>query len=167
MKKIIHMLCLALFITLMLTPEVQAQRRRGWSPQAKGAAIGTGAGAAAGAIINKRNRVVGGVIGGLAGGAAGYAIGKHKDNKNKAAARRAAEQREAERRAELARAEAEKVTPVASTNQVASATHRPNGLHTLAANPAINPVNALFLPNETVGDPTAPYASSEYRRKSW
>ena len=78
MKTIIHILCLAFFITLMLTPEVQAQRRKGWSPQAKGAAIGTGAGAAAGAIINKRNRVVGGVIGGLAGGAAGYAIGKHK-----------------------------------------------------------------------------------------
>ena len=83
MKTIIHILCLVLLFEVCISSVAQAQRRRGWSPQAKGTAIGVGAGAAAGAIINKRNRVVGGVIGGLAGGAAGYAIGKHKDNKNK------------------------------------------------------------------------------------
>ena len=88
---------------------VGSKAKRGWSPQATGAAIGTGAGAAVGAVINKRNRVVGGVIGGVVGGAAGYAIGKNKDNKNKAeAARVAAAQKAAAEKAAADRAVAEK-----------------------------------------------------------
>ena len=93
---------------------IGSQAKRGWSPQATGTTIGAGAGAAAGAIINKRNRVVGGVIGGVVGGAAGYAIGKNKDNKNKAeaarvaAAERAAAQKAAAEKAAADRAAAEK-----------------------------------------------------------
>lgn len=157
---------------------------RGWSPQAKGTAIGAGAGAAAGAIINKRNRVVGGVIGGVAGGAAGYAIGKHIDNKQrKEAARLAAEREAAERAATERAAAAEEREELASgsrnrTYTVAAATPPNRAKATqsvdqmpnlLAANTAPVPyvLPGGFLANESYGDTTTPYATSEYRRKSW
>ena len=102
---------------------VGSNAKRGWSPQATGTAIGTGAGAAVGAIINKRNRVVGGVIGGVVGGAAGYAIGKHKDNKNKAeaarvaAAERALAQKTAADRAAYEKAATEKAAAERADNE--------------------------------------------------
>ncbi|MBD2702175.1 glycine zipper 2TM domain-containing protein [Spirosoma sp. BT702] len=120
--------------------EVQAQR--GWKPQTKGAVIGGVAGGAAGAIINKRNRVVGGVIGGVVGGAAGYAIGKHKDNKNKEAARVAAAERareaaaEREREAAIARREQEREAAAAERDRaVAAAVERERALHAKANTP--------------------------------
>lgn len=154
--------------------------KKRWSPQAKGTAIGAGVGGAAGAIINKRNRVVGGVIGGVAGGAAGYAIGKIKDNKNKEAARIAAANRAAaeERAAAEQRAAARAAghTGVADNKpMVASASTKGTNAKAvqpvamLAAHPTTPAymMNAGFLENETYGDPSAPYGTSEYRRKSW
>lgn len=152
---------------------------RRWSPQAKGTAIGAGAGAAAGAIINKRNRVVGGVIGGVAGGAAGYAIGKHVDNKRKKEAARLAAEREAaervaatEAREELASGSMNRTysvvaaTPANRAKVRPSATQAPNLFATNTATvPYVLPGG--FLVNESYGDPTTPYATSEYRRKSW
>ena len=153
---------------------VQAQDRKGWSPQAKGAVIGGLGGAAAGAIINKRNRPVGGVVGGVAGGAIGYGVGKHIDNKQKerariAAANRAAAAREAGYRRAIARANANKAT----TTRTQTAAVPANSL--VASNAAYNaqgmPVpaasGAAYLPNEAYGDPSHPYSTSEYRRKSW
>lgn len=151
---------------------------RRWSPQAKGAAIGAGTGAAAGAIINKRNRVVGGVIGGVAGGAAGYAVGKHIDNKRKKAARLAAEREAAERQAaaqervELASGSMNRTysvaaaTPTSRMKATQPAAKIPN---LLAENTVVVPyvLPGGFLVNESYGDPTTPYATSEYRRKSW
>ena len=149
------------------------QGKKRWSPQAKGAAIGAGVGGAAGAIINKRNRVVGGVIGGVAGGAAGYAIGKIKDNKNKEAARIAAANRaEAERNA-AARAAGQTRVPDDSKPVVVSASIKEPSVvqpvAMLAAHPntAAAMISAGYLENETYGDPSAPYGTSEYRRKSW
>jgi len=147
----------------------QARRKENGkvSPQARGAVIGTVAGGAAGAVINKRNRVVGGVIGGVLGGATGYAIGKHKDNKNKAAARAAAERAAAERAA-LARAEAaQKPYPATAPNASVNAAAKAPIYSAVAAPAAYVTTNTIFLRNESYGDPTAPYASSEYRRKSW
>lgn len=154
------------------------QGKRRWSPQAKGTAIGAGVGGAAGAIINKRNRVVGGVIGGVAGGAAGYAIGKIKDNKNKEAARIAAANRaEAERNA-AARAAGQTRDPdskpaVAATS-VGGATSikepsvvQPVAMLAAHPNTSAAMISAGYLENETYGDPSAPYGTSEYRRKSW
>ena len=116
MKKLPFVLSLTMLLSALFgAPSVQAQDRKGWSPQAKGAVIGGLGGAAAGAIINKRNRPVGGIIGGVAGGAIGYGVGKHIDNKQKARARvaaanRAAAARDAEYRRSLARANARNTT---------------------------------------------------------
>lgn len=148
------------------------QGKKRWSPQAKGTAIGAGVGGAAGAIINKRNRVVGGVIGGVAGGAAGYAIGKIKDNKNKEAARIAAANRaEAERNA-AARAAGQARVPdskpvVASTSIKEPSVIQPVAMLAAHPNMAAATISAGYLENETYGDPSAPYGTSEYRRKSW
>ena len=141
----------------------------------KGAVIGAGVGGAAGAIINKRNRVVGGVIGGVAGGVAGYAIGKHIDNKQKArieAENRARVAAEAAENRELASAAKPSVmhVPVVAVN--AAAVTQPQAV-TMAAVASAEPVpstqlaNVLFLPNNSYGDPSTPYPTSEYRRKSW
>lgn len=156
------------------------QGKKRWSPQAKGTVIGAGVGGAAGAVINKRNRAVGGVVGGVAGGAAGYAIGKHIDNKNKA--RIAAANRAAAERAERAAVEREAAARAAGQPNeradqpalVATSTKTVNGK-------AVQPVALLasqstqtsfilaegYLANNSFGDPTAPYGTSEYRRKSW
>ncbi|HEX8349050.1 MAG TPA: glycine zipper domain-containing protein [Hymenobacter sp.] len=167
MKKISQLLSLVLLFSLLLSQGAQAQEKKRWSPQAKGAVIGVGAGALGGAIIHKRNRAVGGVVGGVVGGAAGYAIGKHKDNKNKEAARVAAANRAAAaHRAEVARqntVRAKAAAPVAVTAASLTAA-RPAGLY--GAQGKSMP-GAAFLPNESYGDRSTPYSTSEYRRKSW
>lgn len=176
MKKVNLIFSLIFIITIVLSQGVEAQTRKPWSPQAKGTVIGAGTGAAAGAIIHKRNRVVGGVVGGVAGGATGYAIGKHKDNKNKEAARvaaanRAAANRAAEARTASARSkETKKETVVANTPaQKVTA----NGLQPTAGTMAYNANNlapglgSAYLPNNHYGDTSKPYHTSELRRKSW
>nr|WP_293842004.1 glycine zipper domain-containing protein [uncultured Arsenicibacter sp.] len=170
MKTIRNLFILTLALVLTVDVSSFAQRRK-WSPQARGTVIGAAAGGAAGAIINKRNRVVGGVIGGVVGGAAGYAIGKHQDNKNKARARAAAERAAAERaateRAALAKAEAaKKPLPATPANAAVNAAAQAP-VYSAVASPAAYVNTAVYLPNNTVGDQSAPYGSSEYRRKSW
>ncbi|HEX8329853.1 MAG TPA: YMGG-like glycine zipper-containing protein [Hymenobacter sp.] len=165
MKKLPYILSLLVLLSAFFsTPSVQAQDRKGWSPQAKGAVIGGLGGAAAGAIINKRNRPVGGIVGGVAGGAIGYGVGKHIDNKQKerariAAANRAAAAREAEYRRAIARANASKKSNAAS----AQATAMP--VNSLVASNAAS--SAAYLPNDAYGNAAHPYGTSEYRRKSW
>ena len=94
MKRYSWLLLLPALLLSLLPDQAQAQSqpRQGWSPQAKNAAIGGAAGILGGILINGRNRKVGALIGGLAGAGAGYAIGKHTDNKRKAAAAAAAQQ---------------------------------------------------------------------------
>ncbi|HEX8504059.1 MAG TPA: YMGG-like glycine zipper-containing protein [Hymenobacter sp.] len=172
MKKLPYILSLlVLFTAFFNTPSVQAQDRKGWSPQAKGAVIGGLGGAAAGAIINKRNRPVGGLIGGVAGGAVGYGVGKHIDNKQKerariAAANRAAAAREAEYRRTIARANASKTTTTTRTQTTAMPV---NSLVATSAAMNLQPEvsNSAYLPNDAYGNPSNPYSTSEYRRKSW
>ncbi|WP_046244740.1 YMGG-like glycine zipper-containing protein [Hymenobacter terrenus] len=170
MNKLPYIFSLIVLLSTMLTATPsQAQERRGWSPQAKGAVIGGGSGAILGAVINKRNRAVGGVVGGVVGAGAGYAIGKHTDNKRKEAARiaaanRAAAAREAEYRRALARREA-----VAAKTQAAAVPANSlaasNAMVSGSAQPAIS--NAAYLPNDSYGDASKPYSNSEYRHKSW
>jgi len=184
MKKLSYFLSLVLVMSIIFSQKAQAQERKRWSPQAKGAVIGTGAGAAAGAIIHKRNRVAGGVVGGVVGGATGYAIGKSKDNKNKEAARvaaanraaanRAAAERAAANRAEANRVAANKTTPAKTV--VANKPAPPvayNGF-TSSQSGMLNDgsrfpklVNSAYLPNPYYGDRSKPYSDFEYRRKSW
>lgn len=95
MKRISWLLLIpALLLGLFPSYRAQAQTapRRGWSPQAKNAAIGGAAGILGGILINGRNRKVGALFGGLAGAGAGYALGEHTDNKRKAAAAAAAQE---------------------------------------------------------------------------
>lgn len=170
---------IVLLSSLFSSPAAQAQDRKGWSPQAKGAVIGGLGGAAAGAIINKRNRPVGGVIGGVAGGAIGYGVGKHIDNKQKerariAAANRAAAARNAEYRRSLARSNARQTgaasrtqTTMVPANSLVAATGATALTYDARGNQLPAPANAAYLPNEAYGDPTHPYSTSEYRRKSW
>ena len=177
MKKLPYILSLlVLFSAFFSTPSVQAQERKGWSPQAKGAVIGGLGGAAAGAIINKRNRPVGGVIGGVAGGAIGYGVGKHIDNKQKekariAAANRAAAAREAQYRQAALRAAREdsRSTQVASRTQATAVPANSLVAASAYAAPGSTPmgVSQAYLPNHAYGDPSNPYGTSEYRRKSW
>jgi hypothetical protein len=184
MKKASYILSFVLAAVMLLSNFAQAQERRPWSPQAKGTVIGAGTGAAAGAIIHKRNRVLGGVVGGVVGGATGYAVGKHKDNKNKEAARVAAANRAAaERAAERAvanRTTAAKKKPAEPANPGQAANQYPAVAYTtgyMAGQPAMsydaygNPVprimHAAYLPNASYGDPNKPYSTFEYRRKSW
>ena len=157
--------------TVFGTSSAKAQILKNWSPEAKGATIGGLGGAAAGALINKRNRVVGGVVGGVAGGAIGYGIGKHIDNKRKERARietanRIAANREAEYRRELARS---RQTGVANRTQTAPVPANSLTANNAAASAALIPAtaNAAFLPNETYGDASKPYSTSQYRHKSW
>ncbi|MBC7570734.1 MAG: glycine zipper 2TM domain-containing protein [Spirosoma sp.] len=185
MKTIRVITILSVLTAVLFTTPVEAQKRRGWSPQAKGTAIGTGIGAAAGAIINKRNRVVGGVIGAAAGAAGGYAVGKGIDNKRKTNARIAAAEREAanaRQEAALARQEAanaankpavgtrptaERMAAVKRTTAptvAATSTSLRFSSNTLAE-PYVN--KTLFLSNDTYGDQSSAYPTSEVRRKSW
>lgn len=161
---------IVLLSALFSSPTAQAQ----WSPQAKGAVIGAGSGAILGAVINKRNRAVGGVVGGVVGGGVGYAIGKHKDNKNKRAARIAAANRaEAARQAQYRSTAAHQPTRTntnsretgVAANSLTAA--RPAMALTAQGNPIPNPVNPAFLPNDSFGDASKPYSTSESRRKSW
>ena len=166
MKKPAYFLALLVLLTAIFSSNAQAQAK--WSPQAKGAVIGGLGGAAAGAIIHKRNRAVGGIVGGVVGGGVGYAVGKRVDNKNKerarvAAANRAAAYRAAQsRRASLARTSSannrNQAAPVANSLVPASAA--------MVAG-STSAANSAFLPNDTHNDSSKPYATSEYRRKSW
>lgn len=186
MKKVSYIMGLALMVSVVAGGSAEAQeKRKGWSPQAKGAVIGAGTGAAAGAIIHKRNRVVGGVVGGVAGGAVGYGVGKIIDNKQKKreaeAARVAAAERAAASRAAAANRAtvAQKASPAAKaatprqTGVLAASQGEETAANSLAmmyaSNGAPNPqlVYASYLPNLDYGDSTKPYHTSEYRRKSW
>ncbi len=169
------MLSLVLMFAVVLSSSVQAQEKKKWSPQAKGAVIGAGTGAAAGAIINKRNRAVGGVVGGVVGAGAGYGIGKIIDNKQKKKA--AEEQAEFNRTVAANRAYA-----YSSSNRSAGTAKRAASSSAKAAAPAAPAMmtgytagqpqimsmnNLSFLPNEDYGDYSKPYSNTEYRRKSW
>lgn len=181
MKKLSYITALVLLLTMTIHSLAQAQERKRWSPQAKGAVIGGVGGAAAGAIINKRNRPVGGVVGGVAGAGVGYAIGKRTDNKRKEAARVAAANRAAANRAAADRAEraalarrveaAEKKAAVAKTQQqypmMANGFAATAPLMMVGANGAPTASNAAYLPNDSYGERNTPYPSSEVRRKSW
>ncbi|OON67433.1 YMGG-like glycine zipper-containing protein [Hymenobacter sp. CRA2] len=193
MKKLPYIFSLLLaFVMLAQSATVQAQNKV--SPQAKGAIIGGLGGAAAGAIINKKNRVVGGAVGAAAGAGTGYMIGRNIQNKRKAqaaeAARVAAANRaeRAERSAAAARAErnalakraeaAERKAALAQTNQqpqiLQQQALQPAGLAATgfaSGAPAMmyntNNMAGAYLPNNSYGDRSTPYASSEVRRKSW
>ena len=169
MKKPAYFLALLLLLTSVFSYSARAQERRGWSPQAKGAVIGGLGGAAAGAIIHKRNRAAGGVVGGVVGGGVGYAIGKRRDNKNKERARIAAANRAAAYRAEQAQARrAALARPMTAGRSQSALTANSMVPTTAAAAMSSAPTqNSVFLPNNAANDPAHPYATSEYRRKSW
>jgi len=170
MKKLPYILSLIVLLsTVFGSTSAQAQ----WSPQAKGAVIGGGSGAILGAVINKRNRAVGGVVGGVVGAGAGYAIGKHIDNKRKQRARiaeanRVAAIREAEYRNALARRNTRETVITRTQTSGAPANSLVASSAAMAPAPAV-PVgtNAAYLPNNAYGNSSNPYATSEYRRKSW
>ncbi|MGI4873526.1 MAG: glycine zipper domain-containing protein [Janthinobacterium lividum] len=186
MKRIAWFLLIPIFFLATLTS--QAQQRKGWSPQGKGAAIGGAAGILGGALIGKKNRVVGGLIGGAVGAGAGYAVGKHIDNKHKKAAALAAERAAANQRlvAANARADAAERARTATAQAKREAQPRPvlvgGGLSpaatatTLAATAgaatalAATPtevVAAGYFPNPQYGVAGTAYPASEVRRKSW
>ena len=96
----------AFLLTLFTAPKAQAQARKGWSPQAKGAAIGGAAGILGGVLLNGRNRKVGALIGGVGGAAAGYGVGTVINSKKKKAAAAAAERAAANERLAEANARA-------------------------------------------------------------
>ncbi|WP_303312561.1 glycine zipper 2TM domain-containing protein [Hymenobacter sp. BT730] len=189
MKKVSLLLSLIFLLNIAFTNFSQAQTRKPWSPQAKGAIIGGVGGAAAGALIHKRNRVVGGAVGAAAGAGTGYVIGKSIDNKRKAraaeAARVAANNRAAaaERRAAAARAErsamARRMEASKQNNGLAVGQQQqyPGAASGFAAasipammyasNGAPMAMNAAYLPNASYGERSTEYPTSEYRRKSW
>ena len=190
MKKLSLILGLVFMITIAFSYNAQAQTRKKWSPQAKGAVIGAATGGAAGAIIHKRNRVVGGVVGGVVGAGAGYGVGKIIDNKRKKEAAEEARIAEANRRA--ANAERIAANERAANRRAIASTKKsqtparvvsnqpqavPGTYHALVANnPAsmydedgrpMNMLSSAYMPNQDYGDRTKPYHTSEYRRKSW
>ncbi|WP_400192125.1 YMGG-like glycine zipper-containing protein [Hymenobacter sp. B81] len=189
MKKVPYMFTVLLLIFSIISTSVQAQEQKKVSPQAKGAIIGGLGGAAAGAIIHKRNRVVGGAVGAAAGAGTGYMIGRNIQNKRKAqaaeAARVAAAARaaRAERQAAAARAErnalarrAEAAEQKAALAQVQQPQYPAMAAGFAASAPAMMYANnagapmamsAAYLPNQSYGDRSTPYHSSEVRRKSW
>ena len=167
-----------LLFSLLFSPRAQAQQRTGWSPQAKDAVIGGAAGILGGALINKRNRVVGGAIGGVAGAGVGYAIGKHTDNKRKAAAAAAAERAAANERIAAANARANAAEhaaaerrDVASTpgslGRVAGATAAVASASALAAGPVGVTTASGYFPNPEYGNALTAYPGSAVRHKSW
>ena len=128
MKRISWLLFLPVLLVSFPSLQTQAQDqtpplpRRGWSPEAKDAAIGGAAGVLGGILIDGRNRKVGGLIGGLVGAGAGFALGKYTDNKRKAteaaAAQQAAAQEQAAAEAQAAKAQrtaASTPSPIAQT----------------------------------------------------
>ena len=170
MKKISLVLSLAFLMLIVVSSSSQAQERKKWSPQAKGAVIGAATGGAAGAIIHKRNRVVGGVVGGVVGAGAGYGVGKIIDNKRKKEEAAAA----AERIAVIERSNDYKVASSTRSSAPARATKK------AAVTPAApQPETMAYAANDNVfftsgyvlnphyGDPSKPYYTSEYRVKSW
>lgn len=187
MKKLPYIFSLLLaLVVLMQSTAVQAQSKV--SPQAKGAVIGGLGGAAAGVLINKKNRTVGGIVGGAVGAGTGYAVGKSIQNKQKAraaeAARVAAASRaaRAEREAAAARAERNALAKRAEAAEQRAALAQAGQLpqqqamqpamaagFAAATAPAFSSSNmsAAYLPNNSYGDRSTPYASSEVRRKSW
>ncbi|RAK63965.1 YMGG-like glycine zipper-containing protein [Hymenobacter edaphi] len=193
MKKLPYIFSLLLAVVILMQ-SAAAQAQSKVSPQAKGAIIGGLGGAAAGAIINKKNRVVGGAVGAAAGAGTGYMIGRNIQNRKKAeaaeAARVAAANRaaRAERNAAAARAErnalarraeaAERKVALAQTQpqpqvlqqQALQPTAMATGFAAASA-PGMMYNNSsmagAYLPNNSYGDRSTPYASSEVRRKSW
>jgi len=171
MKKVSFIFALMILFTTIFSGFAQAQERKKWSPQAKGAVIGGLGGAAAGALIHKRNRAVGGVVGGVAGAGVGYAIGKRTDNRRKAeaarvaAARRAAVQREAAFRAGAAREKALATNSSSAPAKALSADDVYNLNTSMVYTPAASGV--VYLPNNANSASAAAYPSSEVRRKSW
>lgn len=154
MKRLSWLLCIPLLLGLTPSYRAQAQDqtpplpRKGWSPEAKDAAIGGAAGILGGLLINGRNRKVGGLIGGLAGAGAGFALGKYTDNKRKAAEAAAAQQAAAQEQAaaesqatEAQRTIASTPTPEAHTTAHAAAqraaTARVKNAHAIAARTAV------------------------------
>ncbi|GAA4363530.1 hypothetical protein GCM10023185_32290 [Hymenobacter saemangeumensis] len=176
MKTAINFICFILLLSFTLTSSVYAQERKGWSPQAKGAVIGTAGGAVLGSVINKRNRAVGGVVGGVVGGAGGYAVGKSIDNKNKAKAAeaRAAEARHAAYRANQRAIAAERKAKAANARAEALAAKNA-ATPDAAAIPAVMAYadaqtampTSMYIVNNTPEDRSKPYSESEYKRKSW
>lgn len=188
MKTKQRFIALALLAAFFLSSFANAQEnvpilKRKWNPEAKGTAIGAAAGGAAGAIIHKRNRKVGAGVGLVVGAAAGYGVGKVISNRQKraAAAARAAEQREyASRTAPAPRAEssrgrsvARRAAPVAAAAAVGAGAGyvlSRQGQAEAELTPAEMTQSLTkngYLLNTEFGDPTSPYPTSEYRRKSW
>jgi uncharacterized membrane protein len=92
MKKLVIYVCLFVAFLLTLTVNAQAQtKKKGISPQGKGAIIGGAGGAVAGGLIG--HNVGGALIGGAIGAGGGYIIGNEKrradEKKRRAAWRRA------------------------------------------------------------------------------
>ena len=180
MKRITWLLLIPVLFFSMLS--AQAQQRKGWSPQGKGAAIGGAAGILGGALINKRNRAVGGLVGGAVGAGAGYVVGKHIDNKQKKAAALAAERAAANQRIAAANARADAAERARVATQQRAVAARPvvgGGLspagavaatavasQALVATPT-EVVAAGYLPNPQYGVAGTAYPASEFRRKSW
>ena len=176
-----------LLFSLIANYSAQAQQRKGWSPQGKGAAIGGAAGILGGALINKRNRAVGGLIGGAAGAGIGYGVGKHIDNKQKKKAALAAERAAANQRIAAANARAASAERrAAEERQLAAernATARPAmGVATAAtaagagvvaaqafapSTPPSTVIAAGYLPNTQYGQAGTAYPASPVLRKSW
>jgi hypothetical protein len=174
MKKATYFICLILLVTMTITSSVYAQERKGWSPQAKGAVIGTVGGGVLGAVINKRNRAVGGVVGGVVGGAGGYAVGKSIDNKNKAKAAeaRAAAARQSAYRANQRAIAAERKADAANARAAAMAKNGstdPNAIPAVMAYADAQTAmpSQSYLVNNSPEDRAKPYSESEYKRKSW
>ena len=182
MKRITWLLLIPVLFFSMLS--AQAQQRKGWSPQGKGAAIGGAAGILGGALINKRNRAVGGLIGGAVGAGAGYAVGKHIDNKQKKAAALAAERAAANERIAAANARAD----AAERARVAATQNRREAARPVVVGGGMSPATTLtaaagapqalaatstemvptgYFPNPQYGVAGTAYPSSEFRRKSW
>jgi len=77
MKKLMIYVCLFVAFLLTLTFNAQAQtKKKGISPQGKGAIIGGAGGAVAGGLIG--HNVGGALIGGAIGAGGGYIIGNEK-----------------------------------------------------------------------------------------
>ncbi|MCC3158141.1 YMGG-like glycine zipper-containing protein [Hymenobacter sp. 15J16-1T3B] len=192
MKKLPYIFSLLLAVVILMQ-SAAAQAQSKVSPQAKGAIIGGLGGAAAGAIINKKNRVVGGAVGAAAGAGTGYMIGRNIQNRKKAEAAEAARVAEAnraaraERAAAAARAERNALAKRAEAAERKAALaqaqpQQPQLLQQQALQPTAmatgfaaaaapmysnNSMAGAYLPNNSYGDRSTPYASSEVRRKSW